>query len=490
MLLFLSYIVQANYTLKQLFMKLKIVSLLLPALTILYTAQSQGFLKKVKEKVSGKTETPTAKESNNEKPDNKIAWCDTVIGKINTVAYTMAYSSPNSFTILYDESCLGMGIKKTDYRLILQQQVDRKTQYVIVDNGKITATVSEIKNDQILCGIHSSFDGFNTEGNKKENQKYIVAITSTTTVAAQNSKTVTTAQKIDADKVATGYEMAKNTEEYKKLSPEEKKQMDEMMKQMPQMAKDYNNSGMAGKTITTPEVKGGTYTVPTGYYNIVVKGKNYGKFMGQPYLAVSDDEANVYIVASDDKGKTSFIVNDKKLPMGGKDVPGSYHNPGELLLSPDGKKAAYIEQTVMTESEQQEMIKALQNGGTIKQSFIITKSNGSSFQTTRTDGNNKFRLTNSGAIVYVNVTTGEVFADGKSIGKFNTGTEFNSSALLLGNDPSKICYYNEDGSLSYLDGSKKNMGILFPRVIPENGKNYIAWFRKCKNEIYIGKFEF
>jgi hypothetical protein len=489
-------------------MKLSVPTMLLLGMIAASSLHAQSFLKKVKDKVSGKTENSN---DNNNKPAEtekpKAAWCDTELGNggasgtngassgtsntYSNVSYKLAFSSPTGFTILYDESCLGIGASKSDYRLILSQYVDKKTQYIIIDNGKITATVKEITNKELICGIHPSVEGFNSGGSKTDNQKYIVPINTTTTVAAQDSKTITTAKKIDADKVATGYEMAKNTEEYKKLSPEEKKQMDEMMKQMPQMAKDYNNSGLAGKTFTTPETKGGTYTIPTGYYNIIVKGKNYGKFLGQPTIAVSEDEANVYLVATDEKNKASFIVNDKKFPLGGNNGAENYHN-GQMLLSPDGKRAAYIELKQLTAKEQEEMIKVMQTGAAVNQTYFITKSNGTSLQVNRkSDSGDKFRITNSGAIVYVDAKTGEVVADGKSIGKFPAAsTDYNSGALLLGNDPSKLCYYNEDGSLSYLDGSKKDMGILFPRVITENGKNFIAWFRKCKNDIYIGKFEF
>jgi hypothetical protein len=160
-------------------------------------------------------------------------------------------------------------------------------------------------------------------------------------------------------------------------------------------------------------------------------------------------------------------------------------------MSPDGKKAAFVEIKMMTEIEQEQMLKDMQSGKPGKQNFIITKSDGSTFQITRTDGGDKFKVSNSGAVVFVDARSGEVFADGKTIGKFNTGgNELNSDALLFGSDPSKICYYNDDGSLSFMDGSKKDMGILFPTAITEGGKSYITWFRKCKNDIYIGKFEF
>ncbi len=419
----------------------------------------------------------------------KINWCDTISSTAGN--YTMAYRSPEKFTIMYDESRLGIGRNKSDYRLILKQSVDTKTQFVIVDNGKVTATVSSLTDDLIIGGVHQPLDGLNGSSYKTKTEKYIVAETTTVTVAGQDSKRVTTPQQIDADKVAQGYEMMKNTDEYKKMSPEEKKQVEELMKQMPQSAKDYNSSGLGGKTISTPEVKGGTYTSANGYYSIIIKGKNYGKFSGQPTLNISADEANVYIVAADDKGKTYFISNDKRIPLATKEAFYMVHS-GNLILSPDGKKAVFIELKILTVKEHEELIKSMESTGKIKNDYIVTKSDGTSFQLTRTDGGDKYRLTNSGALVYLNMETSEVISDGKPIGKF-TGTAYAgiiADGLLVGSDPSKICYYMDDGSLTYMDGSEKKMGILFPQVITDNGRTYLTWFKKCKNDIYIGKFEF
>jgi len=163
---------------------------------------------------------------------------------------------------------------------------------------------------------------------------------------------------------------------------------------------------------------------------------------------------------------------------------------GNLIMSADGKKAAFVETKLATEKEQEEMLKDMQSGKPAKQNFIVTKMDGSTFPVTRIDGGDKFKISNSGAVVFVDAKTGDVFSDGKTIGKFKNGGDLNSDALLFGSDPSKICYYNEDGSLSFTDGTKKDMGILFPAVVSEAGKSYITWFRKCKNDIYIGKFEF
>jgi hypothetical protein len=462
-------------------MKVKLVTLLLLLLVSVNSSRSQGILKKIKDKTPGSENSKTT-----ESTKLKVAWCDT--GLVNNT-YTLAYSSPVNFSIMYDESRLGIGRSKNDYHLILKQWVDKKQQFVIVDNGKVTSTVTNLTNADLVGGLRSPLDGLNKGGGKSENEKYIIAENTTIVVPGQTAKTVTAPKNIDVSKTNQAFEMMKNTDEYKKMSPEEKKELEDAMKMMPQMAADYNKSDIAGKTITTPEVKGGTFSGANGFYSIIVKGKNYGRFGGQPYLKVSDDEANVYIVADDGKGKTNFIANDKKTPLNPKNNFGMGHL-GNLFMSPDGKKAAFVESKLPTEKDQEEMLKDMQNGNPAKQVFIVTKSDGSTFQITRTDGGDKFKVSNGGAVVFVDAKTGEVFADGKTIGKFNNGGDLNSDALLFGSDPSKICYYNEDGSLSFMDGAKRDMGILFPTVIADGGKSYITWFRKCKNDIYIGKFEF
>jgi len=463
-------------------MKAKFVSMLVLTSCIINVVQSQGLLKKIKDKTSGNDNSKTT-ETN--KP--RVAWCDT--GLVNNT-YTLAYSSPDNFTIMYDESRIGMGRNKTDYRLILKKWVDKKQQFVIIENGKVTATVPELTNANLAGGLRGPLDGLSSGAGRTGNEKYIIAENTTVVVPGQSSKTVTAPAKIDASKTNQAFEMMKNTDEYKKMTPAEKKELEDAMKMVPGAIQEYNNSGIAGQTISTPEVKGAKYSGGTGFFSVVVKGKNFGKFAGQPNLKVSDDEANVYIVGGDAKGKTTFVANDKKIPLDAKN-PTGYGHMGNLIMSPDGKKAAFTEMKLMNEKEQEEMLKDMQSGKPAKQNFIITKADGTSLQVTRTDGGDKFKISNNGAVVFVDARTGEVFSDGRSIGKFNTdGRELNSDALLFSSSSSKICYYNEDGSLGFMDGSKKDMGILFPAAVSEGGKSYITWFRKCKNDIYIGKFEF
>ena len=165
---------------------------------------------------------------------------------------------------------------------------------------------------------------------------------------------------------------------------------------------------------------------------------------------------------------------------------------GKLITSPDEQKAVFIESKTLTDKEFEDRNKSVESGGKFTMPYIVTKSDGTSFQIVRTDGSDKYRLTNSGALVYVDKDTREVFSDGKRIAKFtgDPSGEVIADGLIVGNDPSKICYYMDDGSLTYLDGTQKKMGIIFPQIITDNGKTYLTWFKKVKNDIYIGKFEF
>jgi hypothetical protein len=455
-------------------------------------------LKKLKDKVnktienaavnSGKStnEGANADTDGNDAGGNKSSDDDL---SSNPGNYKMAYSSPVNFRIMYDESRLGIRRNKSDYRLILKQSAGNKLQFVIIDNGQVTATVSSLTDDQIIGGIHGALDGING-GSGTNTEKYIVADSTSVTVRGQDSKTFTV-PKIDEDQVARGFEMMKKTDEYKKMSAEEKKELEESMKQTPEIVKVLNSNRTDNDKVTIQGIKGGTYTSANGSYSIIIKGKNYGKFSGKPLLNISADEANVYIVGSDGKGKTDFISNDKRITLTSKAQSYMGH-AGNIIISPDGQKAVFIEMKTLTDKEFEDRNKSVESGGKFTVPYLVTKSDGTSFQIVRTGGDDKYRLTNSGALVYVDKDTREVFSDGKPIAKFAGSADGGiiSDGLIVGNDPSKICYYMDDGSLTYLDGTQKKMGILFPQIITDNGKTYLTWFKKVKNDIYIGKFEF
>ncbi len=139
-------------------------------------------LKKLKDKVNKTVENAvgTGGQSSNEgankntdgkDPLAKINWCDTISSTKDN--YTMAYSSPVNFRIMYDESRLCIGRNKSEYRIILKQSVDNKTQFVIIDNGKVTATVSSMTDDQIIGGVHQPLEGLNG-GFSTKTEKYIL----------------------------------------------------------------------------------------------------------------------------------------------------------------------------------------------------------------------------------------------------------------------------------------------------------------------------
>ena len=473
----------------------KIIILALLSFTI-SNAHTQ-LLKKLKEKVNKTVENaavngnktnaeaasnPAGKDASGNKNSNDDF-------SSNPGNYSLAYSSPVNFRIMYDESRLGIRRNKSDYRLILKQSINNKIQFVIIDNGNVTATVDSLTDDKIIGGVHQSLDGLNGR-NITRLEKYIVLDSTSVKIDAQDSKTFTAPKKVDPNQAAKGFEIMKQTDEYKKMSAEDKKMLEETMKQMPEAARLYNNSEIAGKTITMPGVKGGIYTSATGSFHIIIKGKNYGSAMGEPILYVSDDETIFYMVVSD-KGKSYFISNEKRIPLSPENAAYMGHM-GNLIVSADDKKAVFIEMKILTDKQFDDRNKSVEKGGKFTMPYIVTKSDGTTFQIVRTDGGDKYRLTNSGALVYVDKDTREVFSDGKHIAKFTGSADGGiiADGLIVGNDPTKICYYMDDGSLTYLDGSQKKMGIIFPQIITDNGKTYLTWFKKVKNDIYIGKFEF
>jgi hypothetical protein len=200
---------------------------------------------------------------------------------------------------------------------------------------------------------------------------------------------------------------------------------------------------------------------------------------------VSNDETSFLAVGMDDKAAPVMITQTKKTAI---DKSKFTAVSGKMLKSPDGKKIVYLEQKQLTTQEMEEV-----STGKSKLSYNVLRPDGTGFLLTDYSNLGKYRLTNTGAIINVNESTGEVYADNKKLGKFNlpSGGEVETDAIMIGGSNNNITYYDgSTGSLIYLDGSVKKMGIMFPSVITQNGKTYMSWFRKCKNDIYIGKFSY
>src|SRR5690606_37320429 len=145
----------------------------------------------------------------------------------------------------------------------------------------------------------------------------------------------------DDDQLAMALEIAKQTDDYKNISAEEKKEFEEIMRKG-----IAQNNAMAGKTITSPGTQGGSFAAITGY-KLIVKGKDYAKFITIPALEVSNDESNVFAVGMDDQANPIMISNGKKTLLDKNKFKGI----GAILRSPDLKKYVYVEQKVMNSEE-------------------------------------------------------------------------------------------------------------------------------------------
>jgi hypothetical protein len=417
--------------------------------------------------------------------DKSAKWCDTVktdaIGA-DGVEYTLAYSSAGRIDILYDESSLGLSNNAKGYRMILSERVNNKPQYIVVENGKVINTDTKVNPQYILkrSSRDKVDDGSDAAGESMK--KYIVGDTLKQTVAATDAKSVTV-KKVDDDQFAMALEMARQTDDYKNMSDEEKKEFEESFRK----AKEANGA-MAGKTFNVPAQQGGTYAAITGY-NVVINGKKYGKFQAPPALDVSKDETKFLAVGIDENAAPIMIVNGKKTALDKNKYAGLN---GKIIRSPNQKKFVYVEQKKMSQKEIDDYLK---NATTQAQPITYNIIHPDGTASTVTDYNNsgKFRLTNSGAVLNMNEETGEVYADGKSIGKFSMqgNTRLESDAILIGSDLSQVAYYNgSEGSLTYLDGTTRKLNIMFPRVVTDGGKNYLSWFRKCGNKIFIARFAY
>jgi len=450
--------------------------------TLAIPSTQAQILKKLKDKVNKTIDKATGNESStqesSESGSSNDKWCDTI--KVDAVggdgvSYSKVYSAEGRMNIVYNESSLSLGDKK-GYRLILSEYTNGKTQFVVIENGKVIDTDTKVKKEYLPAGEINS-NGGNKDPRDEKMKKYLVADTMKVNVPKTGAKSVTV-KKIGEDQVEAALAIARQTDDYKNMSAEEKKEFEEMMRKG--MAQ---NNAMADQTFSTPGTQGGTYAGITGY-KLIVKGKNYAKFVAIPALEVSNDELNVFAVGMDDQGNPIMLANGKKTALDKKKFTGT----GSMLRSPDLKKYAYVEQKIMSNEEINEMY----SGTVSKIPYNIMKPDGTVKQVVAYNAG-QLILTNSGAIVTVNGSNGEVFIDGKSSGKFalKDGYQINTESLLIGSDPNNMAYYDgSSGSINYLDGSSKKLGVMYPRVVNENGKNYLQWFRKCKNDIYLAKFAF
>lgn len=476
-------------------MKSKYILLPFVLFVCLGTSSQAQLLKKIKGKVNktissdiddDKSQENKSSSDNDKENDKGVKWCDTVTvtgsgtGK-DGVEYSLAYSSPGNINILYDESSLGIDNNSKRYRIILTEKVNNKLQFIVVENGKVVDTDTKVKPQYLPK--NSSQNNIEDKGTERGPvmNKYIVGDTLKQDIPKTDAKSVTI-NKVEDDQLAMAMEMVKQTDDYKNMSEAEKKEFEDAARQG--VAK---NNAMAGKTVSVAAQQGGTVAIVTGYM-LIVKGKNYGKFQMPPAIDVSPDESRVFAVGVDDKGAPVMIANGKKTSL---DKNKYLAASGYILRSPDLRKFVYIEQRKMSEKEIEDLTKGSGGNGEMKLAYNVLRSDGSSLIVTDYNASGRFKLTNSGAVISINEKTGQVFADNKAIGKFplQGRDRLESEAIMIGNGISQMAYYNGDeGSLTYLDGTVRKMDIMFPKVISENGRSYLSWFRKCRNDIYIARF--
>lgn len=469
------------------------------------SSQAQ-LLKKIKDKVNktinneksgsekeeeNKTSSDNSSSNTTKDEDHKSSkWCDGLeaavsgsgTGSTSTkdgVEYKKIFSSSVGFTILYDESSLKLNNDSKGHRLVLSEKVNNKTQFKLVENGKVVATSSTVEPKWLSKSGSQTGMKNPDEERQAAMSKYIVGDTMKQNIPKSDAKTVTV-QKTDDEQMEMVLNIARQTDDYKSMSDEEKKEFEESIKSG--IAK---NNSMAGTTYNVPAQQGGTVAMVNGYF-VVVKGKKYGKFMMPPVVEVSADETKVFAVGLNEQSKPVMIANGKMTPLD----PDKYAAMGgRIVRSPDQNKFVYLEQKKMSEKELQEYTST--SGSTRRPiQYNVINSDGSSLTVADLTYSGKFRLTNSGALVYLNEETGEVLADNKTIGKFaSQGNRIDPDAVLVGSDISKIAYYNgSEGSLTYLDGEERKLDIIYPSVVSDGGKSYLSWFRKCGNDIYIARF--
>jgi len=193
------------------------------------------------------------------------------------VDYKKAYSSTNGFNIIYDESSLGLSNNSKEYRLILSERVNNKTQFVFVENGKVVATDTKVHPEWLAKKSSQTVNG--KDDSEDPMKKYIVGDTMNQNIPKSDAKSATV-QKVDDDQVEMALQIARQSDDYKNMSEAEKKEFEETFR-----AGVAKNNSMAGTTVNVPAQQGGTVAVVNGYF-LVVKGKKLAKFMMPPTVEV------------------------------------------------------------------------------------------------------------------------------------------------------------------------------------------------------------
>jgi hypothetical protein len=448
------------------------------------TSIQAQLLRKLKDKVNktiNKDDDKKSSDSGSGSDDhnkNKISWCDTIkvdafAAGADGVSYSKIYSAPGKMDIVYSECSIGISNDPSGYRLILSRYENGKQQYTVIENGKVVDTDTKVKPQYLGQSSQAGIAG--NADNRDNIKKYIIADSVKHNIPKTTAKAVTF-QKVDDDQAEMAMAIARQTDEYKNMSDAEKKEMEDMMK------KGFaTNNSMAGQSVNVPAQQGGSFATVTGY-KVLVRGKNYGKFMMPPALAVSKDESRVFAVGIDEKGIPVMVTQLKKVTLDKSRFVGY---GGRMIQSPDQEKTVYLEQKQLTAPEIA--------GSAYNMLFNALHSDGNVTQLSDYSGSAKYQLTNAGILININESTGEVYADNKKLGQFKllSGERVESDAVMIGTSAASIAYYDgSKGSLNYLDGRVKNLGILYPVVTTRNGKTYMAWFRKCGNDIYIGKLTY
>ena len=183
------------------------------------------------------------------------------------VEYKKVFSNPNGFRILYDESTLSLKGNSKNFRIVVSERANNKTQYKVIENGEVVATGSEVK----AAWLANSSGQASTKEGVDEHQaamsKYIVGDTMKQNIPKSAAKNVTI-QKTDDDQMEMALNIARQTDEYKEMSDAEKKEFEETVKQG--IAK---NNEMAGTSYNIPASQGGTVAMVNGYF-LVVKERN------------------------------------------------------------------------------------------------------------------------------------------------------------------------------------------------------------------------